>query len=391
MHLLVIGGKLQGTEAVYLAKKAGMEVTLIDRNPCVPARSIADHFVNIDAGDQEKCSFFIQKADLVIPGLENARTLRSLNLFCEAAGTPFIYDTSAYHISSSKKRSKKLFAAEGIPSPRPWPGCGFPVVLKPSAGSGSRGVRVIENPEPAPEFISEQGIAEQYISGLHCSVEVTGFRGNIRVHQITHLEMDSQFDCKRVTAPAVLDRDAVSRFNQIAFNLADSLGLDGIMDVEAVYDGKDFYVLEIDARFPSQTPIAVYWSSGINLVEELAVLYTGKPRALIREGRFFSKRGKGVVLEHIRVKPPFLEVSGEHLMADVPELQVEKEFFGADEAITDYRTGKTEWTATLICSAATRENAFLKSRGVKKKIMSFCGIKEYKDESPKIAAGGCYG
>ena len=32
MRILVVGGKLQGIEAAYLAKKAGMDVYLVDRN-----------------------------------------------------------------------------------------------------------------------------------------------------------------------------------------------------------------------------------------------------------------------------------------------------------------------------------------------------------------------
>ena len=37
MKVAIVGGKLQGTEAVYLAKLAGFESILIDRNPEVPA------------------------------------------------------------------------------------------------------------------------------------------------------------------------------------------------------------------------------------------------------------------------------------------------------------------------------------------------------------------
>ena len=39
MKIAIIGGKLQGTEAVYLAKKAGFEIILIDRDAQVPPAS----------------------------------------------------------------------------------------------------------------------------------------------------------------------------------------------------------------------------------------------------------------------------------------------------------------------------------------------------------------
>ena len=49
MKIAIIGGKLQGTEAVYLAKKAGFETILIDRDAQVPASGLADRFVCGDA------------------------------------------------------------------------------------------------------------------------------------------------------------------------------------------------------------------------------------------------------------------------------------------------------------------------------------------------------
>ena len=42
MRLAVIGGKLQGTEAGYLAAKAGYETVLVDRKPAPPAAGLVD-------------------------------------------------------------------------------------------------------------------------------------------------------------------------------------------------------------------------------------------------------------------------------------------------------------------------------------------------------------
>ena len=45
MKAAIVGGKLQGTEAVYLAALAGIESILIDKNPEVPASGFCDEFV----------------------------------------------------------------------------------------------------------------------------------------------------------------------------------------------------------------------------------------------------------------------------------------------------------------------------------------------------------
>src|SRR5665647_709377 len=61
----------------------------------------------------------------------------------------------------------------------------------------------------------------------------------------------------------------LAAFNAAALRLAAGLGLNGLMDVEVMVRGAEPKVLEIDARLPSQTPTAVYWSSGLNSVELL--------------------------------------------------------------------------------------------------------------------------
>ncbi len=396
MRLLVVGGKLQGTEAVYLGKKAGMEVTLIDKTFRVPARNLANTFINIDATDFRQCYPQVKSADLVLPAVEDMEVLDALGMICAAAGTPYIHDFSSYHVASSKKRSKEMFAAWGIATPRNRPDCGYPLILKPSEGSGSRGVRIIgaaNSGELDLDRLTADGyIAEEFLNGRHYSVEVTGRDGDYRVHQITRLEMDGSFDCKRVTAPADLGAEAAGIFKQIACTIAERLGLRGIMDVEAVYNGSEFSVLEIDARLPSQTPIAVYWSSGLNLVEIAATRHAGnrfRQRGAGRSGEADVVHGdvKAVVLEHITAVPCGLCTAGEHVMADVDELHVAEGFFGADEGITNYREGKKEWAATLICTGNSREHAFERRNKVIRNIMEGCGIDSYRDDSPRLSAG----
>lgn len=48
IHIAIIGGKLQGVEACYLARKAGWRITLFDRNPACPASQMADQFYPVD-------------------------------------------------------------------------------------------------------------------------------------------------------------------------------------------------------------------------------------------------------------------------------------------------------------------------------------------------------
>ena len=45
MKVAIIGGKLQGLEAAYLAGKADWDVTIIDRVPGVPAAGLCQQFL----------------------------------------------------------------------------------------------------------------------------------------------------------------------------------------------------------------------------------------------------------------------------------------------------------------------------------------------------------
>lgn len=43
-RVAIIGGKLQGLEAVYLASKAGMDTVVIDKRNDVPAKNLCGRF-----------------------------------------------------------------------------------------------------------------------------------------------------------------------------------------------------------------------------------------------------------------------------------------------------------------------------------------------------------
>ena len=48
MLIAVVGGKLQGVEAVYLAQKADYQTLVIDKNPDAPAAKLCDQFMEFE-------------------------------------------------------------------------------------------------------------------------------------------------------------------------------------------------------------------------------------------------------------------------------------------------------------------------------------------------------
>jgi pyrrolysine biosynthesis protein PylC len=363
LKVAVAGGKLQGVEASFLARELGWKVVLIDRNYNVPATGLCDSFFQRDLlKDASDVHRIVKKVNMVIPALENVSALRSLGRCAASAGVPFAYDEKAHFVSRSKKRSNRLFKKLKIPTPRPWPECGLPVIVKPSNLSGSEGVAKLSTEEEFFTFFNsvrgnpERWVIQEYLEGPSYSLEVFGLEDHFEVVQITELEMDDRYDCKRVTAPAKMPESLENQFKEVAITIAKALHLKGIMDVEVICQNGTIKVLEVDARLSSQTPITVLKSAGVNMLEMLGNIFVS--------GSLHPLPGyrspKGVIYEQIRVSEEGIEVLGEHIMGDVGPLRKLDKFFGADVALTNFDGSRLTWVATLVVTGEDRQEAWKK-------------------------------
>lgn len=387
-RIVIVGGGLQGVEAVYLAHKAGWHVTLVDKHADCPASGMCDVFINAYVTNKDDLPLSSSEIDFMIPALEDDAALAVLDSWTRDHAVPFAFDRGAYAISSSKVKSGKLFSRLNIPIPEPWPRGEYPMITKPSRSSGSKGIKIFTCPADMDGRIltsiaSETFVMEEFLRGPSYSLEIIGCSGHYMPLQVTELFMDEVFDCKRVVAPAGLSQTFIDQFNEIAKHIAASLSLRGIMDVEVILNEGKLKVLEIDARLPSQTPTAVYWSSGNNMLYFLRNIF-------LLDKLIFDEHDKqpgdvrGVVYQHIHVRPELLEVAGEHLMSHAGPLHIRRDFFGADEAITNHREGANEWVATLIISAADRTSALEKRDAIVAEIRDTFHLGTYIDKTPPM-------
>ena len=387
MRVAIVGGKLQGVEAAFLAGEVGWEAVLIDRKSGVPAAGLCQSFCQCDViKDVSSLRRVIEKVDLVIPALEDVIALRVLQECAAGAHIPLAYDASAYFITHSKKRSNRLFERLGIPLPQSWPQCGLPLMVKPSTASGSQGVSRISTKKELDDFIRHVGsqlgqwVLQEYVEGPSYSIEVLGGEGHYITLQVTELEMDEHYDCRRVIAPAGISESLDRQIKEMALTIAGGLNLIGVMDVEVIVDRGVPKVLEIDARLPSQTPTAVYHSFGLTIWERLGDICVTGTKPVVPE----MKTAKGVVYEHIRVSRDGLQFQGEHIMGEVGSLKAVPDFFGADIALTDFEPSLFPWVATLIIVGENREQAWLKREQVIKNIEGFLA----GDRASTIRLGG---
>lgn len=346
--VLIVGGKLQGTEALYLSRKAGFGTVLVDKNFEAPAKYLCDEFICCDIFLEDEA--FIQAlldADFVLPAMENDQVLEKLIELSQRYGFILAFDPHAYDISSSKIASDKLFHDNGISTPKYYPHCDPPYIAKPSSESGSAGVTYLESEKKVQEFLKDKKIKDwiiqEFVSGPSYSIEIIGKPGNYRTYEVTQIHMDAVYDCKMVTAPCEISETQRKEFQVMALEIAELINLHGIMDLEVIDHKGEFKLLEIDARIPSQTPITVYHATGMNLMEELRDLFCfGKFKKNYGDKKYFAS------FEQYLIVGDKVQENGEHIMSQGNPLVFRENFCGADEVLSDYEKDATQWRGTFI-------------------------------------------
>jgi len=153
MKIAIVGGALQGLEVAYLARKARIEAVLLDHRATVPASYLCTDFRHVDVTDAGAMAEALADVELLFPALENLNALTHLYDYAQQRGVPIVHDPEAYAVSASKIASERFFKQLGIPVPSTWPDCRFPVIAKPSIGSGSDGIRLFSTQEELEQVI----------------------------------------------------------------------------------------------------------------------------------------------------------------------------------------------------------------------------------------------
>ena len=385
IRIAIVGGALQGMEAVYLAKKAGFKTVVLDRRSTAPALSLADesHVIN-PINDPESAKSIFGSCDVVLPACEESDLLNTLVSLCKDVGVPFLFDIDSYNISCSKVRSNEIMSEVGAPLPRPWPDCGFPVIVKPSSQSGSVGVSVAMDEDDIRrgleiiEGLDDEPVIQEFVHGKSVSIEVIGDGKDAISYVTTEVILDSNYDCKMVVCdPDILSDADEAEFGRVGKEVAGSIGLKALMDVEAILTPNGLRILEIDARIPSQTPAAIEKATGVNLL-----------RALVNSGlgRSFeevSTPGSSVYY-HLFYKDGVLRTCGEKEFGHVDRPSFVKGLFGSDDAITDYEAGKSEWRATLISGGESRDHVMRRVSESIDRIRDEVEVLEFIDVSPDV-------
>ena len=264
-------------------------------------------------------------------------------------------------LSTNKHAMRKALVASGDPSPRSiavrelddvdalLADVEYPVIVKPSDRSGSRGITKLENPLGLHTALrsawdkSFEGVAlvEGFLEGDEFSVECFSWRGNHRVLQVTrkfttgaphyietaHLE------------PPMLDSATIGRIKDVVLHALQTLEVwQGASHAEIrVNASGEPWIVEIASRMGGDFigSSLVQISTGIDYVGAVIDAALGvnpdlEPHALPRAAavRFVFNQGDAVALENLRTKHPELVVSSEWQTHEGGEVTNSSERYG---------------------------------------------------------------
>ena len=222
-------------------------------------------------------------ADAIHPGYgflaENAEFAEAI----EAAGLVFVGPTpEALRQGGDKLQAKRIAEQAGVPTlPAGEPDdIGFPLVVKAAAGGGGRGMRVVRDPadleaaidaaqrEAKTAFGDDRVYCERYLERpRHVEIQVLA-DGKGRVLSLGERECSIQRRHQKVLeespSPA-LDRDLRERMSDAAVAFGRAIGYRSAGTVEFMLDGRDFYLLELNARIQVEHPVTEL-VTGVDLV-----------------------------------------------------------------------------------------------------------------------------
>jgi 3-methylcrotonyl-CoA carboxylase alpha subunit len=223
---------------------------------------------------------------------ENADFARA----CHAAGVVFVGPPAdAIDRMGSKSEARQLMAAAGVPVLPGYDGddqsdgvleaeagrLGFPLLVKPTAGGGGKGMRIVRSAaelgealagarrEALKAFGDPKLLLERFVEkGRHVEIQVFADTHGGAVHLFERdcsLQRRHQKVIEEAPAPG-LDAATRDAMGAAAVAAARAVGYVGAGTVEFLYDGRGFYFLEMNTRLQVEHPVTEM-ITGLDLVE----------------------------------------------------------------------------------------------------------------------------
>lgn len=294
------------------ADRHALHVEVADEAVCIGPADAASSYLNIA---NVVAAARATGAEAVHPGYgflsENADFARA----CADAGVAFIGPSAESIVAMGDKiRAKATVIALGLPTVPGFsepdatdetllgvaPALGFPLIVKPSAGGGGKGMRVVHSiAELAPALASARREAraafgddtlmlERFIEfARHVEVQVIADRHGLVLHvgdRDCSLQRRHQKVVEEAPAP-FLPPEVRARMLQASVAIAASVQYEGVGTVEFVVDAnnpEDHYFLEMNTRLQVEHPVTEL-VTGLDLVQLQLRIASGESLGLTQD------------------------------------------------------------------------------------------------------------
>jgi biotin carboxylase len=330
--LLIVGAGPNQLPAIRMARERGLRVAAMDGNSRAQGFALADVYGVVSTRDVSGAVEFARSIK-ESTGLDGVMTMASESAVTVAAvasamGLPGLNPEAALKASQKIVR-QRCFKDSGVPAPRFGAAAspaeaielagaiGWPVVVKPADGAGSRGVQKVGSPAEMGKAIEEihrcsstrEFLIEEFLTGTEHSIEGIVLSGEIYWTGFS----DRNYDKKEIyppffledgdTLPTILEADVVCDVKTVAAAAVRALGIDwGPVKGDILVDERGPRMLEMAARlsgdyFCNET---VPLHNGVNVVEAVMALALGEP---VDPAALQPKFNRGVALRYIWPKP----------------------------------------------------------------------------------------
>ncbi len=267
--IAIIGAALFQEPAIVKAKEMGLETHVFAWAAGDPGERIADYFYPISI--REKDQILEECRRIGIDGIISIASdlaMETVNYVAEEMG--LIGNTvEATKISTNKHWMRRAFEENGDPSPKSMLvdaatsfdsiDLEFPLIVKPTDRSGSRGVHKVYDRRKLRDAIirareysfENKAVVEEFVEGDEYSIEYISFNGNHWFLSATQkLTTGAPFFIETGhREPAPLDEETVDKIKAISEHALDTLQLrNGAAHIELKIDGDKINLIEIGGR-----------------------------------------------------------------------------------------------------------------------------------------------
>ncbi|MBR5642775.1 MAG: ATP-grasp domain-containing protein [Salinivirgaceae bacterium] len=269
-RLAIIGASYLQLPLVKKAKEMGVESICFAWEDGAVCKDIADHFYPISIIDKEAILNVCQELNIDgITTIASDTAVVTVNYVASRMGLRSNPDDYT-EVTTNKYKMRQCFIDNGVPSPKfvlannefncQTINLKFPLIVKPTDRSGSRGVEKVQDNAQLDKAISRarnesfehKAIIEEFVTGREISVESISYNGEHYILQITDkVTTGAPFFVElEHHQPSSLPNDIKERVREIVLNALNALHIKfGASHSELkITDDGDIKVIEIGAR-----------------------------------------------------------------------------------------------------------------------------------------------